>query len=83
MALLADWQLEGMCRGSQSHLFFSPVAFERKEDRERREARAKAICEVCPVLEPCAEYALTLSEAYGIWGGMTENERRRESHFGT
>lgn len=77
MALLADWQVEGLCRGSHGHLFFPPPSFERKADRLRREARAKAICRACPVLEACAEYSSTVGELYGIWGGMTESERRR------
>ena len=36
---------------------------------------AKAICATCPVLEQCREYALSAHEPYGIWGGMTEEER--------
>ncbi len=74
---VTDWHTEGMCRGNHAHLFFPPTAFERKDDRERRETRAKAICQVCPVLTECREYALTLREAYGIWGGMTESDRKR------
>ncbi len=70
------WQLRALCRGNHSHLFFPPSTFERKEDRERREARAKAICEVCPSQGPCLEYAMTIKEPYGIWGGLTEVERR-------
>ena len=31
---------------------------------------------MCPVLEPCREYALTSEEIYGVWGGLGENERR-------
>jgi WhiB family redox-sensing transcriptional regulator len=38
--------------------------------------RAKAICNVCPVQEPCAEYALAISEPYGIWGGTSEQDRK-------
>lgn len=76
MAVLTDWQADGLCRGSHAHLFFPPPAFERKEDRERRESRAKAICLVCPALDCCADYALATGETFGIWGGMTENERR-------
>ena len=72
-----DWQTEGMCRGNHAHLFFPPTAFEKKDERERRETRAKAICQVCPVLSDCRTYALTLREAYGIWGGMTESDRKR------
>lgn len=76
MAALSDWQADGMCRGSHGYLFFPPPAFERKNDRMRREARAIAICEACPVLEPCAEYAISTNELFGIWGGMTEHDRR-------
>ena len=76
MAALADWQADGMCRGSHGYLFFPPPAFERKDERSRREERAKAICRACPVLEACAEYAVSTGELFGIWGGMTENERR-------
>lgn len=76
MAALADWQADGLCRGSHGQLFFPPPTFERKDDRERRESRAKAICRACPVLGPCAEYALATAEVYGIWGAMTEAERK-------
>lgn len=71
-----NWQLEALCRGNHAHLFFPPSTFERKDDRERREARAKAICAVCPVLQECSYYALTIREPFGIWGGMTEAERK-------
>lgn len=72
-----SWQLRALCRGNHAHLFFPPSTFERKEDRERREARAKAICSVCPVRRECLEYALSIQEPYGIWGGLTEMERRQ------
>ncbi len=71
-----EWQLRALCRGNHSHLFFPPSTFERKEDRERREMRAKAICRVCPVQGECLKYAMGIREPYGIWGGLTENERR-------
>jgi len=71
------WQEHGLCKGNQAHLFFPPSTTERKEDRERREERAKAICWVCPVQSPCGEYALMIREQYGIWGGYTELERRQ------
>jgi len=38
---------------------------------------AKAICYRCPVKGPCARYALDQSEVAGIWGGMSERQRRR------
>ena len=72
-----EWQVEGLCRGNQAHLFFPPSTIERKEERERREQRAKAICQVCPVQQQCLDYALLIREPYGIWGGYTESERRQ------
>jgi WhiB family redox-sensing transcriptional regulator len=41
-----------------------------------READAKAICVACIVREDCLNYALSIREPHGIWGGMNENERR-------
>lgn len=77
-----DWQLNALCRGSHAFLFFPPSSFERKEDRERRETKAKAICGVCPVREPCSTHAIQIREPYGIWGGLTEVERRSAAAFG-
>ena len=36
---------------------------------------AIAICEQCPVIKECAEHALRVREPYGVWGGMTEDDR--------
>ncbi len=71
-----SWQPVALCRGNHSHLFFPPSTAERKDERERREARAKSICSVCPVKAQCVEYAMEIREPYGIWGGLTESERR-------
>lgn len=76
MPLDRSWQPVALCRGNHSHLFFPPSTSERKEERERREARAKSICDVCPVRGDCLDYATTIKEPYGIWGGLTETERR-------
>ena len=72
-----SWQPVALCRGNHSHLFFPPTTSERKDERERRELRAKAVCRVCPVQEDCLEYAMESTEQYGIWGGFTETERRQ------
>jgi WhiB family redox-sensing transcriptional regulator len=72
-----SWQINGLCRGNHSHLFFPPSVAERKEERERREAKAKAICTVCAVRSDCYQFAMEIREPYGIWGGMTEMERRQ------
>ena len=76
-AMDRSWQVDGLCRGNHSYLFFPPSAVERKDDRERRGERAKAICRVCPVQGPCLEFAVEIREPYGIWGGLTELERRQ------
>jgi len=70
-----DWQLRGSCRGADSSLFFH-TDNERGSARERRETRAKAICQTCPVLAQCRKHALAVQEPYGIWGGLGEIERR-------
>jgi len=71
-----SWQPTALCSGNHSHLFFPPSTQERKDERERREMRAKAVCQICPVQGECREYALSIKEPYGIWGGLTETERR-------
>lgn len=71
-----SWHLHARCRNNYSHLFFPPSTFERKDDRERRETRARAVCGACSVRRECLEYALRIREPYGIWGGHTESERR-------
>jgi WhiB family redox-sensing transcriptional regulator len=75
-----DWQLVALCRGS--YLFFPPPNFERKEERERREMMAKAICGVCPVQDSCFSHAVAIDEPIGIWGGTTEVERRNTALAG-
>lgn len=38
--------------------------------------RAKEICRTCPVKAPCLDYAIRIREHHGIWGGLSEAERR-------
>lgn len=70
------WQVRAACKGPQSSMFFPPAHFERKDDRERRENAAKAICSSCSVKEACLDFALGIREPHGIWGGLNESERR-------
>ena len=71
------WQERAACRGPDATLLFFPPAWpERRDERLRREAAAKAICADCPVRAPCLEYALSIQEQHGVWGGTTEAERR-------
>lgn len=79
--LFADWtygwQFDAACRGEDSALFFAPNYFEKRSEKEGREARAKAICDRCPVRAQCLDYALKIREPHGIWGGLNEFERRQ------
>lgn len=69
-----EWQYDGACRGTDPEIFFSPDA-ERGPRRRARESAAKALCAVCPVVQQCLEHALAVREPYGVWGGLTINER--------
>ena len=69
-----DWQLQGTCRTSDPDVFFHPEG-ERGPARVNRELAAKAVCATCPVIQQCAAHALAVREPYGVWGGMSEDER--------
>ncbi len=70
------WQLDAECRGPNSKIFYPPSRPERRDERERRERRAKSICAACVVKTECLDYALSIKEQHGIWGGLNEMERR-------
>lgn len=67
-----DWAADARCKG-RSHLFFGP-GNERPEARLRREALAAKYCAVCPVIEPCRQWARAAGEN-GFWGGESEEDR--------
>jgi WhiB family redox-sensing transcriptional regulator len=73
------WQEKAACRGPQSAVFFPPSHFERKDEKEARETRAKAICATCSVRQPCLDFAVRIREPHGIWGGLNEVERKQLS----
>lgn len=70
------WQANAACRGPQSAMFFPPSHFERRDEKDLREANAKAICATCSVRRDCLDYAVQIREPHGIWGGLNEMERR-------
>ena len=76
-ALSTEWQQRGLCRATDSGVFFAPLHFEHKPEREAREAKAKAICAGCPVRAACLDWALAVREPYGVWGGYSESERKQ------
>jgi WhiB family transcriptional regulator, redox-sensing transcriptional regulator len=68
------WREHAACRASDPELFF-PVGTTGPVLDEIRSA--KAVCQDCPVREPCLQFALETNQDTGIWGGTTEEERRR------
>jgi WhiB family redox-sensing transcriptional regulator len=70
------WQVKAACRGPQAAVFFPPSYFERKDEKLERETRAKAICAQCAVKDPCLDFAVSIREPHGIWGGLNELERK-------
>ena len=72
--LRPDWRDDAACRDADPELFFP--------DGDIRSARAqvktaKLICRGCPVSATCLSWALASGQEAGIWGGLTEDERRR------
>lgn len=63
------WQDLANCRGADPDLFFP--------ERGASTRTAKSICRECSVRPDCLEFAIVSSEKFGIWGGMSERERRR------
>jgi WhiB family redox-sensing transcriptional regulator len=63
------WQDYSNCRGADADLFFP--------ERGASTRKAKAICNACQVKAECLEFAIQQSEKFGIWGGLSERERRR------
>jgi WhiB family redox-sensing transcriptional regulator len=63
------WQSRANCMGVDPDLFFP--------ERGASTREAKEVCRGCVVREDCLEYALANGEKFGIWGGLSERERRR------
>ncbi len=69
-----EWQYKGACRDLDPEMFFHPDG-ERGPRRRNRENAAKAVCASCPVIAACRAHALAVQEPYGIWGGLSEDDR--------
>ena len=67
------WKKSGNCHGLDTELFYPEKKLGNAAINE-----AKAVCANCVVKSECLEYALTNGEHFGVWGGMSERERRRE-----
>ena len=77
MAIEPSWQMHAQCKSDNAAYFFTTNHFERKDEKDLREGKARALCRVCRVQSQCLEYALLVQERHGIWGGLNELERRR------
>ncbi|MGW7247746.1 WhiB family transcriptional regulator [Streptomyces decoyicus] len=68
-----DWRHDAACREEEPELFFptgntGPALLQIEE--------AKAVCRRCPVLQKCGQWALDTGQDTGVWGAMSEDERR-------
>ncbi|MYW00387.1 WhiB family transcriptional regulator [Streptomyces sp. SID3343] len=68
-----DWRHASACRNEDPELFFpigstGPALLQIEE--------AKSVCRRCPVIERCLGWALESGQEAGVWGGLSEDERR-------
>ena len=64
-----EWVKEALCAEVDPVIFFP--------DKGDKTVDAKKICKACNVKTQCLEYSLTNNERFGIWGGLTEHDRRK------
>lgn len=67
--ITGDWEDSAACRGAEPDVFFAPGG--------TQEHRAKVVCRSCPVRWECLAYALRHRVEHGVWGGLTDRERRK------
>ncbi|RIQ37442.1 WhiB family transcriptional regulator [Jiangella rhizosphaerae] len=72
----ASWWEYGLCRAWDADLFCVPDGVSPSRKRAQ-ESKAKRICQMCPVREPCLDEAMARDEQYGVWGGLDTEERRQ------
>lgn len=63
------WQQHALCAQTDPEAFFPEKGGSTRE--------AKSVCTTCDVRAECLEYALLNDERFGIWGGLSERERRK------
>lgn len=64
-----EWQALGLCKQTDPEIFFPEKGGSTRE--------AKQVCQNCEVRDKCLQYALNNDERFGIWGGLSERERRK------
>ncbi|MDO4908633.1 MAG: WhiB family transcriptional regulator [Corynebacterium sp.] len=68
-AVERDWQEQALCAQTDPEAFFP--------DKGGSTREAKRICAACGVRDECLEFALEHDERFGIWGGLSERERKK------
>lgn len=68
-----DWRSQAACTDEDPELFFPVGSTGPAVDQI---AEAKEVCARCEVREPCLEYAISSNQDAGVWGGLSEDERR-------
>lgn len=64
-----EWKQRALCMEVDPELFYPEKGSSTKS--------AKAMCQLCDVREDCLAYALEKQERFGVWGGLSDRERRR------
>lgn len=64
-----EWQERALCAQTDPEAFFP--------EKGGGTRQAKQVCRACPVRPECLEYALANDERFGVWGGLSERERRK------
>lgn len=67
-----EWQARALCAQTDPEAFFP--------EKGGSTRAAKRICSDCPVRTACLDYALEQRERFGVWGGLSERERRVLQH---
>jgi WhiB family redox-sensing transcriptional regulator len=70
------WRRQAACLGDMAAAFYPPLRPEKRSAKSARELQAKSVCASCMVRDRCLDQALEHGERYGIWGGLTDIERR-------
>ena len=64
-----NWRHDAACAGMDMAIFFP--------ERGHTSRPAKAVCATCPVIVPCGQFALATNQSFGVWGQMSEKDRRK------
>ncbi|GAC1375553.1 MAG: WhiB family transcriptional regulator [Acidimicrobiales bacterium] len=67
--MVENWRQRSACTGLDTEIFF-PAS-------EAEAGPAKSVCATCPVRDECLEWAIQTRQEDGVWGGLTDTERRR------